>query len=120
MLAPLLQRADIERICAERRITLDGLANDLLYVQCHGVPSDALPLVNRAWRLVSEMLDERQEREFAAHYVADENCPRCHVPPRLTGGRHPRLYCPVCEAVCISTVQRNGQTYRRWYVRSDN
>ena len=111
---PLLQRDDVDRICAERGVTLEQFANELVYLQCYGVPLDRVGLIGRAWQLVSEMLDERRALELAETCTLSDRCPHCNSRPRITGGKQPATYCPTCEAVLEKTAHHGGLVWRRW------
>lgn len=113
-----LQREDIARVCATRGVTLDQFADELLYVQCQGVPLDRIGLVSRAWQLVSALLDERLSLDLAENYTVLDVCPHCGTPPRTTGGKHPVTYCPHCDATLCDVKQFGGQVYRRWSTSS--
>lgn len=108
-----LQRSDITALCARKSITLDELASHLLYDQLHGVPLDQLPTMNRAWRLVSEMVDERIAKHLAENYTLLATCP-CGGATHTTGGKHPLTYCAKCDSIRSEHRHYRGQDYYYW------
>jgi hypothetical protein len=109
-----LQREDIARYLLRRGVSLDEFANELIYLQCHGVPLDKVGLVGRAWQLVSEMLDEKKALDLAERYTLLTCCPHCQSDTRITGGRKPCIYCPNCGAVREDTQVYCNRTWYRW------
>ena len=109
-----IRRADIERYCAIRQITVQALGDELLSWAFRPVPGQDQRMVLQSLHTVNDILEERQRQRLANEYTTQDVCPHCGAEPAVTGGRHPTNYCPICRAVLLDVIWDGGICYRLW------
>ena len=114
MAHPPIQLTDLERYAQDHGITLGQLSCEVMASLLTGVPADQFGIYGRCWLLLSEHDEAAEVARLAAEFVTADICPHCGSAPRITGGRHPIEYCPVCEATVLEARRINGDYYRRW------
>ncbi len=111
---PPLQRPDVERFLSEKGISLDVLANYLVSSLATGVPIERVGVYGRCWQIVQDMLAERTKDDIATRFTDTDVCPECGNEPRITGGKRPVTYCPLCDIRLLEVRRYDGHTYYRW------